>query len=153
MTGNFSATPLQFHAKISKHFPASQIPIKINPRKIHAVQYISPLCSISVFLLSLFSVFLSCPLDTQKFLISPCPNYNSVPSYILTNPTLLFIKYLVFAFVYSSSFKITDFKFSLIFYVGFPGGSDSKEFACNAGDTGSIPGSGRSFGEGNGYLL
>ena len=59
----------------------------------------------------------------------------------------------VFACVYSSSFKITDFKFSLIFYVGFPGGSDSKEFACNAGDTGSIPGSGRSFGEGNGYLL
>ena len=23
---------------------------------------------------------------------------------------------------------------------GFPGGSDSKEFACNAGDLGSIPG-------------
>ena len=26
---------------------------------------------------------------------------------------------------------------------GFPGGSDSKESACNAGDPGSIPGSGR----------
>ena len=24
--------------------------------------------------------------------------------------------------------------------LGFPGGSDSKEFACNAGDPGSIPG-------------
>ena len=36
---------------------------------------------------------------------------------------------------------------------GFPGGSDSKESACNTGDTGSIPGSGRSPGEGNGYLL
>ena len=32
---------------------------------------------------------------------------------------------------------------------GFPGGSDSKEYACNAGDLGSIPGSGRSPGEGN----
>ena len=29
----------------------------------------------------------------------------------------------------------------------------SKECACNAGDTGSIPGSGRSPGEGNGYPL
>ena len=37
--------------------------------------------------------------------------------------------------------------------MGFPGGSDSKEFACNAGDPSSIPGSGRSPGEGNGNLL
>ena len=28
--------------------------------------------------------------------------------------------------------------------MGFPGGSDSKESACNSGDLGSIPGSGRS---------
>ena len=33
----------------------------------------------------------------------------------------------------------------------FPGSSDSKESACNVGDLGSIPGSGRSPGEGNGY--
>ena len=32
----------------------------------------------------------------------------------------------------------------------FPGGSDSKESACNAGDQGSIPGYGRFPGEGNG---
>ena len=38
-------------------------------------------------------------------------------------------------------------------YKGFPGGSDDKESACNAGDLGSIPGSGRSPGEGNGYWL
>ena len=36
---------------------------------------------------------------------------------------------------------------------GFPGGSDDKESVCNAGDSGSIPGSGRSLGEGNGYPL
>ena len=35
-------------------------------------------------------------------------------------------------------------------YWGFPGGSDGKESACNAGDPGSIPGSGRSPGEENG---
>ena len=34
---------------------------------------------------------------------------------------------------------------------GFPSGSDSKESACNEGDLGSIPGSGRSPGKGNGY--
>ena len=32
---------------------------------------------------------------------------------------------------------------------GFPPSSVSKESACNAGDMGSIPGSGRSPGEGN----
>ena len=32
----------------------------------------------------------------------------------------------------------------------FPGGSDGKESACNVGDPGSIPESGRSSGEGNG---
>ena len=31
---------------------------------------------------------------------------------------------------------------------GFPGGSDGKESACNAGDPGSILGSGRAPGEG-----
>ena len=35
-------------------------------------------------------------------------------------------------------------------YLGFPSGSDSKEFACNVGDKDSIPGSGRPLGEGNG---
>ena len=37
--------------------------------------------------------------------------------------------------------------------LGFPGGLDGKEFAYNAGDSGSIPGSGRSPEEGNGSPL
>ena len=37
--------------------------------------------------------------------------------------------------------------------MGFPGGADSKEFACNAGDPGLIPRLGRSPGEGKGYPL
>ena len=39
-----------------------------------------------------------------------------------------------------------------ISFWGFPGGSDGKERTCNLGDLGSIPGSGRfpGSGEGNG---
>ena len=58
---------------------------------------------------------------------------------------------------YSSALIATTTKnanaFSLIksFWTwGFPGNLDSKASACNAGDPGSIPGSGRSSGEGNG---
>ena len=40
-----------------------------------------------------------------------------------------------------------------VIHVGFPGGSDGKASACNAGDPGLIPGSGRSPGEGNGNPL
>ena len=36
-------------------------------------------------------------------------------------------------------------------YQGFPDSAVSKESACNAGDLSSIPGSGRSPGEGIGY--
>ena len=35
----------------------------------------------------------------------------------------------------------------------FPGGTDGKASVYNAGDPGSIPGSGRSHGEGNGHPL
>ena len=40
-----------------------------------------------------------------------------------------------------------------LWYKGFPGDSDGKVSACNAGDPGSIPGSGRYPGEGNGNPL
>ena len=38
-------------------------------------------------------------------------------------------------------------------FLGFPGGSDGKESTCNVADLGSIPGLGRSPGEGNSYPL
>ena len=38
-------------------------------------------------------------------------------------------------------------------FQSFPGSSDGKESTSNAGDLGSIPGLGRSLGEGNGYPL
>ena len=42
---------------------------------------------------------------------------------------------------------------TVIYNLGFPGGSDSKESTCNAGDLGLISGSRRSAGEGNGNPL
>ena len=44
-------------------------------------------------------------------------------------------------------------KCQLLLKLGFPGGSDGKETACNAGDLGLIIGLGRFPGEGNGYSL
>ena len=38
-------------------------------------------------------------------------------------------------------------------FLGFPDGSAGKEYACNVGDLGLIPGLIRSPGEGNGYPL
>ena len=35
----------------------------------------------------------------------------------------------------------------------FSGGANGKESVCNAGDLGSVPGWGRSPGEGNGYII
>ena len=44
-------------------------------------------------------------------------------------------------------------KLALTLVQGFPCGSAGKESACNVGDLSSIPGLGRSPGEGNGYPL
>ena len=46
-----------------------------------------------------------------------------------------------------------DFVEHLLCMTGFPGGSDGKESACNAGYLDSTSGSGRSLGEGTGYPL
>ena len=48
---------------------------------------------------------------------------------------------------------IINIYIELIYIIGFPHSSVSKSSACNAGDPGSIPGSGRSPREGNGHPL
>ena len=50
----------------------------------------------------------------------------------------------------ANTFSFTQISASL---VGFPGGLDGKESACNAGYLGSIPGLGRAFGGGHGNTL
>ena len=56
---------------------------------------------------------------------------------------------------YCVSFRCTAkcLGYAYICIYGFPGGSVGKGSACNMGDLGSIPGSGRSFGERNGNPL
>ena len=50
--------------------------------------------------------------------------------------------------------QLKSIKYSCLKQIwGSPAGSDGKESACNAGDPGSIPGLGRSPGEGNGNPL
>ena len=51
------------------------------------------------------------------------------------------------------AFRFPSLNYLLPTVLGFPGGSDVREFTCNAGDLGSIPGLGRSPGEGSGYPL
>ena len=52
-----------------------------------------------------------------------------------------------------STFFFFFFKTEVCVSTGFPGGSMVKNLPANAGDTGSIHGSGRSPGDGNGYPL
>ena len=51
--------------------------------------------------------------------------------------------------------KVMSLFFNMLsrFVMGFPGGSDGKKSACNMIDLGSIPGLGRSLGDGNGKPL
>ena len=55
--------------------------------------------------------------------------------------------------IINAIFTTIAVRHSLIVRLGFPPSSVSKESACNAGDPGLIPGSGRSPGEGNGNPL
>ena len=54
--------------------------------------------------------------------------------------------------IFGSGFAF-DNNFTLPLNGGFPGGSEGKASACNAGDLGSVPGLGRSLGEGIGNRL
>ena len=49
--------------------------------------------------------------------------------------------------------RLDTVKYINKYFGGFPCGSDGEESTCNAGDLGSIPGLGRSPGEGKGYPL
>ena len=58
-----------------------------------------------------------------------------------------------FCFPFLLFFNQNVYYYYLMHVPGFPGGSVVKNLPASAGDTGSIPGSGRSPGEGNGSLL
>ena len=60
-------------------------------------------------------------------------------------PIVSFLNVLIFHSLKEKKFRVSS--------VGSPGGSEGKASACNAGDLGSIPESGRSPGEGSGNPL
>ena len=98
----------------------------------------------------------------QDFILSPLSTPHTVPGLHL--PTAFYVKTASLCsdhwtrglFIYLTS-QIRHFP-NLVHYFAqvnssFPGGSAGKESACNVGDLGSIPGLGRSPGEGNNYPL
>ena len=77
---------------------------------------------------------------------------------ILNNQNFLKIKHLrLNSFILKELYNIEYLNWRMNMYIlicmGFPGGSEVKASACNAGDLGSIPGSERSPREGNGNPL
>ena len=87
-----------------------------------------------------------------------CHKWNDIISYNLVVFQPTYTLHLLYTFIHLSelSFHITavinNSAVKLVDYISF-GHSDSKESACNAGDPGLIPGSGRFPGEGNGKPL
>ena len=63
------------------------------------------------------------------------------------------MKCMCFSYVVARSNKLFSFLYGSPLCEGFPGSSIGEESTCNAGDPGSIPGLGRSPGEGIGYPL
>ena len=73
---------------------------------------------------------------------------------MLNKLTVVFIlQYIHTSNVYVAYLKLAHVISQLYFNKGFPGGSEVKASAWNAGDLGSIPGLGRCPGEGNGNPL
>ena len=75
-----------------------------------------------------------------------------LPLHLWYYPHLVILSHSFACFLVTS---LKNLSFLLTFYIGvdFPRSSVGKEFACKAGDLGSIPGLGRSPGEGNDYPL
>ena len=118
----------------------------------------------SLLILSIFPSKLEQVLPSLPLLLSPWSPYPSLPPAVWRSPVFATLA-LLFLFVgyfleHPDSIVIKIYLFFVFHsfpypmcFMGFPGGSDGKESACNAGDLGLIPGLGRSPGEGNGYPL
>ena len=94
-----------------------------------------------------FSSFLMISLEFSLYSIMSSANSDN-----FTSPFLIQIPFVYFSYL----IDVAGTSFTTLKYVpstGFPGGSDGKESACNAGDPGSIPELERFSGEGNGYPL
>ena len=90
---------------------------------------------------------LSC--EDQPWLLLKIPSKNCMSLSLVT----LKLMWVLIQSYWKISVHIKCLASDCHFLPGFPGGSDGKESACNVGDPGLSPGSGRSPGEGNGYPL
>ena len=90
----------------------------------------------------------SLPQDSRLFTPEPRLTFPASPTNQAHLHPVLFS--LHFQLVAASTYNSFPFP---AHFLGFPGGSDDKESACNAGALGSVPGSGRSPGAGNSNLL
>ena len=90
--------------------------------------------------------------DTSKW--SHPGRSNSLASISNQNPLVMRVEFSLQKWRIVTEIDIQfKLKGSMLKVLGFPGGLDSKESACNAEDPDSIPGSGRSPGERNGNPL
>ena len=86
------------------------------------------------------------PVSTSSFVL--------LLSYRILSSTLIFGSLLSGIFPFIVSWIIQLWTLTIDSSIkGFPGGSDGKESSCNVGDLSSIPGLGRSPGEGHGNTL
>ena len=90
--------------------------------------------------------------DTKKNLVKQ--TMPSLPQFTrLTSYSLLYHMSFKYLQLITPSMKTLKFNHFFSLYFNFPGGSNGKVSDYNAGDLGSIPGWGRSPGEGNGNPL
>ena len=71
----------------------------------------------------------------------------------ITNNNVKTMTYILSDTITFKTCRLKKKKVQICVYIVFPGGSEVEASASNAGDLGSIPGSGRSPGEGNGNSL
>ena len=109
--------------------------------------YHNNLPSCALFILWLHNRKSSKPKLTQLRKIHQDGNLCGLP---FSAPGCLPNKWYISCFI-TMGYSGTKAKQPVNLWMGFPGSSDGKESACIVGDVGSIPGSGSSPGEGNGY--
>ena len=88
-----------------------------------------------------------------SFNISPSNEHSGLISFRMDRLDPLAVQGTLKSLLQHHSPKASILQPSAFFWSCFPGGSDGKASACNAGDLGLIPGSGRYPGEGNGNPL
>ena len=100
-----------------------------------------------------FNLYFVLQLSRNKLYLSCFPVFSFPCSHSLVNTPPWNPDLAQFSYFCNSHIGLPSGTFDHLHSQSFPGGSDSKESACNVGDQGSVPGSKRSPGKGNSYLF